>query len=101
MRYNLSEIKAVIEDRRSVQPENFSSRKVHREIVMELLDAATGRVLPGYAAVDCVPLVGDGVAQVVQWKNSAGLRAVPGDFRIRFHLQGAGGGPKFHSFFFQ
>ncbi len=40
MRYNLSEIKAVIEDRRSVQPENFSSRKVHREIVMELLDAA-------------------------------------------------------------
>ena len=71
------------------------------QITVELLDAATGRVLPGYAAVDCVPLVGDGVAQVVQWKNSAGLRAVPGDFRICFHLQGAGGGPKFHSFFFQ
>lgn len=40
MRYNLSEIKAVIEDRRSIRPENFSSRKVHKEIVMELLDAA-------------------------------------------------------------
>lgn len=40
MRYNLSEIKSVIEDRRSVRPECFSSRKVHKEIVMELLDAA-------------------------------------------------------------
>ena len=40
MRYNLSEIKAVIEDRRTIIPENFSTRKVHKEIVMELLDAA-------------------------------------------------------------
>lgn len=40
MRYNLSEIKSVIEDRRSIRPECFSSRKVHKEIVMELLDAA-------------------------------------------------------------
>ena len=40
MRYNLSEIKSVIEDRRSIRPEFFSSRKVHKEIVMELLDAA-------------------------------------------------------------
>lgn len=40
MRYNLSEIKAVIEDRRSIRPEFFSSRTVHKEIVMELLDAA-------------------------------------------------------------
>lgn len=40
MRYNLSEIKSVIEDRRTIHPENFSSRKVHKEIIMELLDAA-------------------------------------------------------------
>lgn len=40
MRYNLSEIKSVIEDRRTVHPENFSNRKVHKEIIMELLDAA-------------------------------------------------------------
>ena len=40
MRYNLSEIKAVIEDRRSIRPEFFSTRKVHKEIIMELLDAA-------------------------------------------------------------
>ena len=40
MRYNLSEVKAVIEDRRSIRPEFFSPRKVHKEIVMEMLDAA-------------------------------------------------------------
>jgi len=40
MRYNLSEIKSVIEDRRSIRPEFFSTRKVHKEIVVELLDAA-------------------------------------------------------------
>jgi nitroreductase len=40
MRYNLSEVKALIEDRRTIQPENFSNRKVHKEIIKELLDAA-------------------------------------------------------------
>lgn len=40
MRHNISETKAVIEDRRSIRPEYYSSRKVHKEIVMELLDAA-------------------------------------------------------------
>ncbi|MCF8258411.1 MAG: nitroreductase [Flavobacteriales bacterium] len=40
MRYNLSEIKALIEDRRTIQPELYSLRKVSPEIVKELLDAA-------------------------------------------------------------
>jgi nitroreductase len=40
MRYNLSEIRSLIEDRRTIHPENYSNRKVHKEIVMELLDAA-------------------------------------------------------------
>ena len=40
MRHNISETKAVIEDRRTIRPEHFSTRKVHKEIVMELLDAA-------------------------------------------------------------
>jgi len=40
MRYNLSEVKALIEDRRTIHPENFSNRKVHKEIIKELLDAA-------------------------------------------------------------
>jgi len=70
-------------------------------IAVELLDASTGRALPGYGAADCAPLEGDGVAQVVRWRGRTDLRAVRGEFRIRFHLQGAAGGPKLHSFRFQ
>lgn len=40
MRYSLSEIEAVIKDRRSIYPKDFSERKVHREIVERLLDNA-------------------------------------------------------------
>ena len=70
-------------------------------ITVELLDAVTDRVLSGYAAADCVPLTDDGAAQVVKWKNSSGLEAVQGDFRILFYMERQGGGPKIHSFFFQ
>lgn len=41
MKYNLSEINAVIRDRRSVYPEDYSTRKVHREIVENVLSNAT------------------------------------------------------------
>ncbi|MFK7807191.1 MAG: nitroreductase [Saprospiraceae bacterium] len=37
MKYNLSEITAVIKDRRTVFPENFSDRKVHEEIIKDIL----------------------------------------------------------------
>ncbi|MFC2175474.1 nitroreductase [Bacteroidota bacterium] len=40
MQNNLSEIKSVIENRRTVHPENFSAQKIQKEIVKELLDAA-------------------------------------------------------------
>lgn len=40
MRYNLSEITSVIQDRRTIQPEFFSDRKVHREIVEKILNNA-------------------------------------------------------------
>lgn len=40
MRYNLSEITAVIKDRRTIFPEQFSERKVHREQVELLLNNA-------------------------------------------------------------
>lgn len=40
MRHNLSQIKALIEDRRNIAPELFSGRKVHREIIEEMLDMA-------------------------------------------------------------
>lgn len=40
MRYNLSEITAVIKDRRTIYPEFFSDRKVHKEQVELLLNNA-------------------------------------------------------------
>lgn len=41
MKYNLSEINNVIRNRRSVSPEQFSDRKVHREQVEQILSNAT------------------------------------------------------------
>ncbi|MEN9639349.1 MAG: hypothetical protein RLZZ262_1217 [Bacteroidota bacterium] len=41
MKYNLSEITDIIKNRRSVSPEKFSARKVHREQVEVLLQNAT------------------------------------------------------------
>ena len=40
MRHNLSEINAIIRDRRTIYPEFFSTRKVHREQVELLLNNA-------------------------------------------------------------
>lgn len=40
MRYNLSEITAVIQDRRTIAPEFFSDRKVPREIIEKVLNNA-------------------------------------------------------------
>lgn len=41
MRYNLSEIADLIKDRRTIYPEQYSSRKVAREIVENILRSAT------------------------------------------------------------
>lgn len=40
MRYNLSEITAVIKDRRTIYPEQFSHRRVHKEIIEQILNNA-------------------------------------------------------------
>ncbi len=40
MRYNLSEVVELIKDRRTIYPEQYSSRKVPREIVQNLLQSA-------------------------------------------------------------
>lgn len=40
MRHNLSEITAVIQDRRTIFPEQFSNRKVHKEQIEKLLNNA-------------------------------------------------------------
>ena len=40
MRYNLSEITDIIKDRRTIYPEFYSGRKIHREILEKLLQSA-------------------------------------------------------------
>lgn len=40
MRYNLSEITAIIRDRRTIYPEQFSTRKIHQEQIELLLNNA-------------------------------------------------------------
>lgn len=40
MRHNISEITEIIKDRRTIYPENFSSRKVHKEQIELLLNNA-------------------------------------------------------------
>lgn len=41
MKYNLSEINEVIKERRTINPKDFSTRKVHKEIIENLLRNAT------------------------------------------------------------
>jgi len=41
MKYNLSEITDIIKNRRSISPEKFSTRKVHREQIETMLQNAT------------------------------------------------------------
>ena len=40
MKYNVSEINDLIKDRRTIKPEDFGKRKVHRELIEVLLDNA-------------------------------------------------------------
>ena len=40
MKFNITEIESCIEERRTIKPEKFTSRKVHKEIITRLLNAA-------------------------------------------------------------
>jgi hypothetical protein len=56
---------------------------------VEVLEAATGRPIPGFAAADGVPLPADGLAVPVSWKGSQTLPTGQA-IRLRFHLRGKG-----------
>lgn len=54
---------------------------------VELQDES-GQPIPGFRLEDCVPLVGDSVAQTVRWKNDPDLSPWAGKLvRLRFVLQ--------------
>ncbi len=40
MKYNLSELREIIRNRRTIKPEDFSDRKIHKEMVVEMLNNA-------------------------------------------------------------
>ena len=65
MRYNLSDTNELIRDRRTIGPEKYSSRRVHREVVEEILRNATwapthGMTQPWRFKV----FIGDGVKRI-------------------------------------
>jgi len=65
MRHNLSDTTALIRDRRSISPENYSSRKVHQEIVEQVLVNATWAPTHGMTQPwRFKAFVGDGMKQI-------------------------------------
>ena len=65
---------------------------------VEVLDAATGKPIKGFAAAECLPPKRDGLAAPVAWKAGPAL-PVGGDIRLRFHLRARG--LRFYSFGFR
>jgi hypothetical protein len=53
---------------------------------VEVLDA-NGRILPGYRKHDCNEPRGNGVDQIVTWRDHTELPAAKGPLRLRFHLK--------------
>lgn len=72
----------------------------------ELLDAATGRVLPGYSLAECQPVSGDQLDATIVWRSHGTLPGTSasqgpnGAVRLRFQLTGDVGSPKLHAFWF-
>ncbi len=61
----------------------------HGSLTVEVLDAASGDPVPGYAAGDALPVTGDQYAATVRWKGGRTLAALSGhQVRFRFHLTG-------------
>ncbi|MCF8459919.1 MAG: nitroreductase [Flavobacteriales bacterium] len=81
MRYNISEIRAVIEDRRTIIPEHFSTRKVHKEIVMELLDAAKWAPTHRYTQPwHFKVFMGDGLKKLSDFQSELYMQKMADDF---------------------
>jgi hypothetical protein len=57
---------------------------------IELLDAATGAIIPGYTMSDSVALQADSVRTKLQWQGVADLSVLMGNsVKIRFSAQNA------------
>jgi hypothetical protein len=60
-----------------------------KQIRVEIQDSA-GKALPGFAAADCVELLGNRLAMPVRWKQGGDLSALAGKpIRLRFVMKDA------------
>ncbi len=73
----------------------------------ELLDAKSGKPLPGYSLTECKPVTGDRFDSVITWQSRSTLpggstrqKKEQGRVRLRFELSNKGGSPKLHAFWF-
>lgn len=78
MKYNLSEVNEVIRNRRTIYPEQFSERKVHREQIELLLEnarwAPTHKMTqPWFFHV----FMEDGLQRLADWQSNAYLARTP------------------------
>ncbi len=73
---------------------------------VEVIDAKSGIVLPGYSLDECHAITGDQFDAAITWDShgalpkSAQLPNEQGDVRLRFHLSGEEGSPKLFAFWF-
>ena len=79
MRHSISESSQLILDRRSISPERFSGRKVHREIVEEVLQHGTWAPNHGLTQPWRFHVFMDGAAERLMGELSAAYRAHAGD----------------------
>lgn len=78
------------------KPLNFTGKKLslncaaaHGEILVEVLDAS-GKIIPGFARQDCLPVCQDKIIQPVAWKTHQTLANLKGKpVKLRFYLNRA------------
>jgi len=78
VKYNIGEISEIIRNRRSIKPEQFSDRKVEKEVIDNLLDSARwapthGMHQPWYFKV----FSGDGLQRLADFNSETYKRVTP------------------------
>ena len=80
MKYNLSEITAVIKDRRTIFPEMFSDRKVHREQIETILNNAIWAPTHGLTQPWAFSVfMGDGLKKLSDFLSESYQKLTPAD----------------------
>ncbi|MBN2456518.1 MAG: hypothetical protein JXB29_08315 [Sedimentisphaerales bacterium] len=73
----------------------------HGRIIVELVNAVTGKALPGFTYDECMPMQVDDTNFSACWSNNDNLNNIYVPFRIRICLLGDNGSPKLFSIGFQ